>query len=81
LKIDKDDNFVRTDEQELNKIKIIIIDEFSMVNLNIFYNLLVSCKNLEKLILIGDVDQLPAIGPGNILEELIKSNLIKTTYL
>ncbi|VEU70046.1 ATP-dependent DNA helicase [Mycoplasmopsis glycophila] len=80
LRISSDDDFIPTDIDK-EDIKVLIIDEFSMVNLNIFYKLLTVCENLEKIVLIGDVDQLPAIGPGNLLEDLIKSNKFPTTYL
>ncbi|QGZ98000.1 RecD-like DNA helicase YrrC [Mycoplasma sp. NEAQ87857] len=80
LKIANDDENVY-DISETEPIKCIIIDEFSMVNLNIFHKLLSSCPNLSKLILIGDVEQLPAIGPGNLLSDIIYSHLFKTYYL
>ncbi|TNK88045.1 exodeoxyribonuclease V subunit alpha, partial [Mycoplasmopsis pullorum] len=47
------------------EVKFLIIDEFSMVNTYIFNLLIRACPNLIKLVLVGDVDQLPAIGPGN----------------
>ncbi|RIV16298.1 ATP-dependent DNA helicase [Mycoplasmopsis gallopavonis] len=68
-------------DEDRELIKVLIIDEFSMVNLNIFEKLLRSCPNLEKLVLIGDIDQLPAIGPGNLLENLLLSNKFSATYL
>jgi len=63
-------------KSEINKIAkadIIIIDEFSMADIMIFARLL-ECINLNhiKLILIGDVDQLPSIGAGNLLADLIR---------
>ncbi|EFF41303.1 AAA family ATPase [Mycoplasmopsis alligatoris] len=64
-----------------DSLKILIIDEFSMVNLNIFSALLSRCKNIEKIIIIGDSDQLPAIGPGNILNDLIALKKFKVSYL
>jgi len=69
-------------------INYVIIDEFSMVDIEIFYKLLnfiyankVNDTNIPSLILIGDVNQLPSIGPGQILKDLINSNKITTTYL
>lgn len=82
LKIDRNERDVDEETlRDLKNTKIIVIDEFSMVNVNIFAKLLYACPNLEKLVLIGDVEQLPAIGPGNLLEEIIKFNLAKTTFL
>lgn len=67
--------------EKWNKAKVLIIDEFSMVNLELFYKLLYNCKKIQKLILIGDYNQLPAIGLGNILYDLVNSKLCKTTFL
>jgi len=55
--------------------KIYIIDEASMLSLDLAEVLFNSIPNNSTLILIGDVDQLPAIGPGKILEDLISSDL------
>ncbi|MEA4115249.1 AAA family ATPase [Mycoplasma sp. 744] len=63
------------------EIKVLIIDEFSLVNNYLFYSLLNACVNLEKIILVGDSNQLPSIGPGNIFSELINSQIFNTTYL
>ncbi|UUD36217.1 AAA family ATPase [Mycoplasmopsis citelli] len=82
LRIDKNERGINEETLEaLKKVKVVVVDEFSMVNVNIFSKLLSSCPNLEKIILIGDVEQLPAIGPGNLLEEIISFNLAKTTFL
>ncbi|MGZ9796919.1 ATP-dependent DNA helicase [Mycoplasma sp. 4013] len=80
LKI-KDDKEEVLENEDAEKAKVIIIDEFSMVNINLFYKLLNNCPNLEKIVLLGDKDQLPAIGPGYILNDLINSKKIKTTVL
>jgi exodeoxyribonuclease V alpha subunit len=68
---------------EFNKCKtdVIIIDETSMLNQEIFYRLLSAIEYNTKLVFVGDVDQLPAVGPGNVLRELINSNLISTIFL
>ncbi|WP_426461282.1 AAA family ATPase [Mycoplasma hafezii] len=68
-------------EEERDDIKILVIDEFSMVNLNIFFKLLVNCPNLEKIVLIGDINQLPAIGSGNLLYDIITSEKFQVSYL
>ena len=59
----------------------IIIDEFSMVDVFLFYNLLKALKYTTKIIIIGDKDQLPSIGPGNVLRDMINSNIFNTIYL
>lgn len=61
--------------------KVLIIDEFSMVNVNIFYLLLNTCEQLTKIIIVGDYNQLPCIGPGNILQDLCDSKMFSTTFL
>ncbi|UUM19817.1 MULTISPECIES: ATP-dependent RecD-like DNA helicase [unclassified Mycoplasma] len=82
LKIDKNERGIDDETlKNLAHVKVVIIDEFSMVNINIFSKLLYACSNLEKIILIGDVEQLPAIGPGNLLEEIIDFELANITYL
>lgn len=53
--------------------KVIIVDEFSMVNSSLFASLLKAISNDAILILVGDADQLPSVGPGNVLRDLIES--------
>lgn len=61
---------------------ILIVDESSMIDLDLFYTLLKACKRFNSsLILIGDVNQLPPIGPGIPFESIIKSDLFNTTKL
>ena len=52
-----------------------------MVDIVLFYHLLKAVPDSASLIFIGDVDQLPSVGPGNVLRDLIGSGLIKTVYL
>lgn len=63
--------------------KVLVIDEFSMVNTNLFFHLLNAFQpeKLEKIILIGDPDQIPSIGPGNLLNNFIEYQKIATTKL
>ena len=60
---------------------LIIIDEMSMVDVVLFEKLLRGIKDNTKLIIVGDVDQLPSVGAGNVLKDLINSNKIKFTKL
>ena len=60
---------------------IMVIDEASMVDAEVFNDLLSSLKSHTKLIIIGDKDQLPSVGPGAILQELIRSKVIPFTVL
>lgn len=60
---------------------VIIIDEFSMVDMFLMSYLLKCVYLGTKLILVGDVDQLPSVGPGDILADIIKSEKIVTVHL
>lgn len=60
---------------------VIIIDEFSMVDVFLFYSLLRAVTLQTRLIIIGDKDQLPSVGPGNVLRDMIKSDYFNTIYL
>ena len=60
---------------------IVIVDEVSMVDVFLMNHLLKSLYVGTKLILVGDVDQLPSVGPGNILGDIIASKVIPTIHL
>lgn len=60
---------------------VIIIDEMSMVDVVLFEKLLRGIKDNTRLIIVGDVDQLPSVGAGNVLRDLINSEKIKYTKL
>ena len=70
------------DTSDLFEPDMLIVDEASMVDLDLFYKLLKACKQFNtSLILIGDVNQLPPIGPGIPFESIINSELFHTTRL
>lgn len=60
---------------------VVIVDEASMLDTVIFCNILKAIQPHTKLILIGDVDQLPSVGPGDILRNMIEYKGIKYMYL
>lgn len=60
---------------------IIIVDEMSMVDIFLFHYLLQGIYKGTKLVLVGDIDQLPSVGPGNVLKDLIASKTITTITL
>lgn len=60
---------------------VIIIDEASMIDVFLMHNLLKAIRMGTRLIIVGDVDQLPSVGPGNVLKDLINSGLIKVVVL
>jgi len=60
-------------EHDLLEYDAIILDEMSMVDVNLFSSLLRAVKPGTRLVLIGDADQLPSVGPGNVLNDIISS--------
>jgi exodeoxyribonuclease V alpha subunit len=60
---------------------VVIVDEMSMVDILLMNNLLKALKKGTRLILVGDVDQLPSVGAGNVLNDIINSETIKTIKL
>jgi exodeoxyribonuclease V alpha subunit len=63
------------------KTDAIIVDEFSMVDSFILFALLQALDDHAQLIVIGDKDQLPSVGPGNVLRDMIQSGYFHTIYL
>lgn len=63
-------------EQNQLEADVVIIDEVSMVDLLLMNSLLSSIKNETKLIIVGDSNQLPSVGAGNVLADLIASKMI-----
>ncbi|MBQ9277230.1 MAG: ATP-dependent RecD-like DNA helicase [Lachnospiraceae bacterium] len=59
----------------------IIVDEMSMVDSFIFYSLLCAVMNGTRLILVGDINQLPSVGAGNVLKDIINSDCFPVTSL
>ena len=60
---------------------VIIVDEASMIDIILMQNLLKAINLGTRLIIVGDVDQLPSVGPGNVLKDLIESEYIKVVRL
>jgi exodeoxyribonuclease V alpha subunit len=63
----------RKDEDDPLEADVVIIDETSMVDTLLMYHLLKAIQSHAHLILVGDVDQLPSVGPGNVLKDIIRS--------
>ena len=81
LKWNKEDNsFVHKEDNPI-LYDCLIIDEFSMVDNNLFASLLKASAHVKKICIIGDNKQLPSIRQGNLLNDLISSNIFKITYL
>ncbi|MBQ5321144.1 MAG: ATP-dependent RecD-like DNA helicase [Oscillospiraceae bacterium] len=68
-------------EQNPLPCDVIIIDEMSMVDANLFFNLVRGVKPSSKIILVGDADQLPSVGAGNVLKDLISSGMVASVCL
>ena len=83
LEVDYSSGSVRFIHNEKNLLKydVIILDEMSMVDVKLFQALLAAARYHCRIIMVGDADQLPSVGPGNILGEIIRSGLVPTVCL
>lgn len=75
--------FERNEENPLDA-DVIIIDEMSMVDIHLMHSLLRAVSVGTRLILVGDVNQLPSVGPGNVLRDMIQSeqfHVVKLTRI
>ncbi len=74
------DGFERNEQNPL-ETDVIIIDEMSMVDISLMYALLKAVLAGTRLILVGDVNQLPSVGPGAVLKDIIESGQFHTVKL
>ena len=81
LKWNKDSSEFMINESNKSNAKMVIVDEASMIDVNLFYSLLKGLKSNVKMILVGDFNQLPSVGPGNILKDLIMSDCVPIVHL
>lgn len=81
--LDEDVKGARFERNELNplEIDVVIVDEMSMVDIFLFQALLKAIPAGAKLIMVGDADQLPSVGPGQVLRDLIASKCFPVTKL
>ena len=75
LQWDLETNTFNRNEEHPLMVDILIIDEFSMVDTYLFAQLLKAVPEHTKIIMIGDHNQLPSVAPGNVLRDLIQSNI------
>jgi len=75
-----DERFARDDANPLST-DAVIVDECSMIDLPLFASLVRAIRPSTRLILIGDFNQLPSVGPGNILHDIIESGCFKVGNL
>ncbi|MDD7170648.1 MAG: AAA family ATPase, partial [Faecalibacterium sp.] len=73
-------SFIHNDKNLL-KCDVVILDEMSMVDVKLFQALIAALRYSCRIIRVGDADQLPSVGPGNILGEVIRSGLVPTVCL
>ena len=71
----------KVNEEKPLKGDVLIVDECSMIDIMLMYNLLKAIPEHMTVILIGDVDQLPSIGAGNVLRDIISSDVIPVIKL
>ncbi len=75
-----DNSYARSEDNPLPH-QFVIVDEFSMVDVLLFYHLLKALPRESHILLVGDADQLPSVGPGNVLRDLLRSEALPTMRL
>ena len=83
LEVDYSSGAVRFIHNKKNLLKydVIILDEMSMVDVKLFQSLLAAARDHCRIIMVGDADQLPSVGPGNILGEILSAGVVPTVRL
>lgn len=81
LKWNKEDNTFNINETNKSNVRFVIIDEASMIDTYLLYNLFLGLNKNVKIILIGDYNQLPSVGPGQILKDIIDSEMVDVIKL
>ena len=74
------DGYKRNDENPLEG-DALIVDECSMIDILLFYNMMKAIPATMRLVLVGDIDQLPSVGAGNVLRDIIDSEKIPVVRL
>ncbi len=83
LEVDYTSGSVRFVHNEKNPLPfdVIILDEMSMVDAKLFQALLAAARYHCRIIMVGDADQLPSVGPGNVLGEILRAGVLPTVCL
>lgn len=81
LEYEPQSGLFRRDADSPLECDMLIVDEVSMADIELFAALLDAVKSESQLVLVGDVDQLPSVGPGQVLRDLIDSKRIGTVRL
>ena len=77
----EDELSFQKNEKEPLQAEAVVVDEMSMVDLPLMYALLSALRDNCRLIMVGDPDQLPSVGPGNVFGDLIRSGRVETVNL
>jgi len=77
----EDDMLFSRGENAPLECDVLIVDEASMIDIMLMHNLLKAVTQGTRIIIVGDVDQLPSVGPGNVLRDFIESGWIKVIRL
>lgn len=80
LEFNPQDGYKRNDENPLEG-DALIVDECSMIDIILMYNLMKAIPESMRLVLVGDIDQLPSVGAGNVLRDIIDSEKIPVVRL
>lgn len=81
LRWNKETNDFQINETNKSDVEFVIIDEASMIDLELLSNLFKGLNNRVKIVFVGDYFQLPSVGPGQVLKDLIESDMIDTIHL
>ena len=73
--------YFRRNEENPVEANAVIVDEVSMLDVFLFHNLLKALPEGARLILVGDADQLPSVGPGNVMGDIIDSGVVPCVKL
>lgn len=81
LKWNKETDKFQVNEYNKSNVEFVIVDEASMIDTYLMANLLKGLSARTKIVLVGDYDQLPSVGPGQVLSDLIQSKILNVCYL
>ncbi len=81
LKWNKETDCFGIDEYNKSDVEVVILDEASMIDMFLFHNLLKGLHADCKIIIVGDYEQLPSVGPGQLLQDFIESNVLSVVHL
>ncbi len=81
LEVDFQEGGFKRNQKNPIECDLLIVDEASMIDTFLMFHLLRALPSTARLILIGDIDQLPSVGPGNVLRDIIESGRIPVTRL